>query len=646
MKRATYQRFIHISQWLTVAGLGAAMLWNLVGLFSELNWGWVALMLPLPGLLGWSGMLVIPRLRARAIPKYPHAYRLLYSTPAGWDDSRVRQALLTLIRSGVGLDIIWARAGTETGCWLAIAHDEVVLARLVQDVFPDGSLETDPYPAVGEGVVMLHRSKGPVEALPTPAALCQIEGVEGVYFRWQSETSAIVAIWGAGADVTAGQYARPGDLLPGQGQGLLSPPFVGDNPWPALPPFPASEVYSGLSASSRLERLAPGLRVEGNALALVIGRDAERQPVGFTLPDLAGMRLLRIVGQAAEPLVIDLVQQAVQANRPVLLLDGRGVVTTRLARRLLREVATGRVLMCDVDRPAQSRFHLNPLWLPADQRARGEIFSKGWLAWLRELGVTPAGLGQAAYRHTQVAVSLTALVTAQRGLTLDVSGLREALLAPDFLALVDEAVLPEPGFLSNEVWAWWRTEGRTTSSFDMHLRLAHLRDRLSALLELPEYSVLWRAPYLDPLLAVSNGQSLFWRLPDPRRRLPAYITSQLLALNTLLTVWPADQPPLPVFLHELGGVGPWVERLQSFSTARLILSAERACPELAERIKPFPATLKPTALLVSRLAVEDAEQMQTELPDDIRPTDLRGLPPNRLVFRRGDDVCTVDMKGQ
>jgi hypothetical protein len=347
------------------------------------------------------------------------------------------------------------------------------------------------------------------------------------------------------------------------------------------------------------------------------------------------MRLLRIAGQATEPLVIDLVQQAVQANRPVLLLDGRGVVTTRLARRLLREVATERVLMCDVDRPAQSRFHLNPLWLPADQRARAEIFAKGWLAWLRELGVTPAGLGQAAYRHTQVAVSLTALVTAQRGLTLDVSGLREALLAPDFLALVDEAVLPEPGFLSNEVWAWWRTEGRTTSSFDMHLRLAHLRDRLGALLELPEYSVLWRAPYLDPLLAVRGGQSLFWRLPDPRRRLPAYITSQLLALTTLLTVWPEDQPPLPVFLHELQSAGMWLERLQSFSTARLILSSER--------VKPLPPGLAPTALLVSRLAAEDAAQLQVDLPD-IRATDLRRLPPNRAVFKQGSDICTVDMK--
>lgn len=632
MKRETYQRFIHISQWLTIGGLGVTIFWNLVSLFSGLNW-WIAIILPLPGLLGWSALSVVPRLRVRTIPKYPHAYRLLYSTPTSWEDGRVRQSLLTLIRSGVGLDIVWARDGTEIGCWLAVADYEGVLGRLVRDVLPGGLLEADPYPAVGEGVVMLHWQEGAEEVLPAPAELCQMAGVEGVYFRWQGETAAIVAIWGPGARAIAEQYGRPGGLLPGQGQGLLLPQFTGDNPWPALPPFPSSEAYPGLSASSRLERLAPGLRAEDGAPALVIGRDAGAQPVGFTLPDLAGMQLLRIVGQATEPIVIDLVQQAIQANRPVLLLDGRGVVTTRLARRLLREVATERVLMCDVERPAQSRFRLNPLWLPGDHRARGEVLATGWLAWLRELGVTPAGLGQAAYRHTQVAVILTALATTERGLVLDVPGLREALMTPDFLALVDERILSERDILSDEIWNWWRIEGRTTSSFDMHLRLAHLRDRLSTLLELPEYSVLWRSPYLDPLSTVMGGQSLFWRLPDPRRRLPAYITSQLLALTTLLTVWPEDQPLL-LFLHELRGAGAWVERLQSFSTLRLVVSAEG--------VKPWSGSMQPTSLLLSRLPIEEADQMQADLPD-IQATDLRRLPPNRAIFSRGDDICTVDL---
>ncbi|MCP4367646.1 MAG: hypothetical protein GY797_05980, partial [Deltaproteobacteria bacterium] len=172
---------------------------------------------------------------------------------------------------------------------------------------------------------------------------------EGVYFRWRSETSAIVALWGAGAETAAKQFAQPEALLPGRGPALLSPEFNGDNPWPELPRFPSSEDYAGLSAVSRLERIAPGLRVNGTP-ALIIGRDSEGQPVGFALPDLAGMRLLRVIGQAADMAVIELVQQAIQANRPAFVLDGQGVITTRLARRLLREVATEKVLMCDVER--------------------------------------------------------------------------------------------------------------------------------------------------------------------------------------------------------------------------------------------------------------------------------------------------------
>jgi len=142
MKRATHRHLTHIAQGFAAGGLGLALLWNLVELRFDLNWwGWAALMLPLPGLLGWAALFVGPRLRGSAIPRYPHAYRLLYSTPAGWDDNRVRQSLLTLIRSGIGLDIIWVREGTEVGCWLAVANDEGVLERLVRDMFPDGSLE-------------------------------------------------------------------------------------------------------------------------------------------------------------------------------------------------------------------------------------------------------------------------------------------------------------------------------------------------------------------------------------------------------------------------------------------------------------------------------------------------------------------------
>jgi|GEM_PF-6509872 len=343
--------------------------------------------------------------------------------------------------------------------------------------------------------------------------------------------------------------------------------------------------------------------------------------------------MLRIDGQATESVVIDLVQKAVQADQPVCLLDGRGIAATRLARRLLREVAVEKVLMCDVERPAQSCFRLNPLWLPDDEQISVKGMSNGWLAWFQELGVTPGGLGQTAYWHTQIAVILTALATTQRRISLDISGLRDALQTPDFLTLVDEEIWSGINILTDEIWKWWRIEGRNTTSFNTHLRLAHLRDRLGALLDLPEYSVLWRAPYLDPRVITTSNRSLIWRLPDPRRRLSAYITSQLLALNTLLTIWPEDQPPLLVFLHELNA-GVWIERLQAFPAARVIVSAKH--------IKPEPITLSSTSLLLSCLNREEAEQMEATLPG-IRATDLRRLPPNRLVFKQGENIGTVDI---
>jgi hypothetical protein len=319
----------------------------------------------------------------------------------------------------------------------------------------------------------------------------------------------------------------------------------------------------------------------------------------------------------------------------VLLFDGQGIVITRLARRLLREVATERVLMCDVESPGQSRFRLNPLWLPGDAQRTVSALSSGWLAWLREQGVTAAGLGKAAYYHTQVAVLLTALVAVEQGRTLDVSGLREALQAPDFLRLVDENIWAGRELLDDEIWHWWLTDGRLVSSFDMHLRLTHLRDRLAALLDIPEYSVLWRGPYLDPLAAIAAGKSLFWRAPDTRRHLSAYITSQLLVLNTLLTAWPQDKPLL-VFLHELHA-GGWLARLQAFPNLRLVWSTERP--------GPTPLPVQPTSQLFSRLDVEVPRWIQAAL-SDVRSTDLRRLPPSRLLLKRRQEICTLDMREQ
>ncbi|MCP4995190.1 MAG: hypothetical protein GY934_15640, partial [Gammaproteobacteria bacterium] len=526
LKQDTHRRLIGLMQWLTLVGLGLVGIWNLLCLWLGLNVWWLAFIFPLPGLTGWAASLLAPRFLAKTTSPV-HTYRLLYSTAPYWDDSRVRQALLTLIQSGVSLDIIWAYDAQEIGCWLAVSGHKQVLERMIPDILLNGSLEATPYPDIGQGVTVLHWQD--LENVPEPAELCLENGVEGVYFRWQSDTAAIVAIWGARARQVADKLAQPGAVLPGQGQGLMSPQFMGDNPWPNLPRFPSSERFPGLSAVSRLERVAPGLRVNGRP-ALVVGQDSEGQKAGFALPNLDGMQLLRVVGQATNQVVIGLIQQAVQVNRPVMVLDGHGAIVTRLAHQLLREVATEKILICDVDRPAQSGFRLNPLWLPDPNPAWLKAMSSNWSGWLRELGVTPGGLGQITCQHTQAAVFLTALATTQRNLILDPPGLRGALLSPEFLtAMGADQVSVCRGVLDDTVWDWWLSEGLETDVFDTNLRLAHLRDRLGALLELPEYSVLWQGPYLNPLTAASNAQSLLWRLPDPRNRLAVYITSQLLA---------------------------------------------------------------------------------------------------------------------
>jgi hypothetical protein len=330
---------------------------------------------------------------------------------------------------------------------------------------------------------------------------------------------------------------------------------------------------------------------------------------------------------------ISLVCQAVQAGLPTMLFDGRGTVAVQLSRRLLREIAAGRVLVCDVERPAQSRFRLNPLWLPGEEQYWPAILSGAWSDWLRELGVTVGGLGQAAYRHTLVATMLIALTAARRELALEVRSLRDTLTSPNFLSLLDETIFPT-GVVDAETWAWWLAEGRRTSNFDAHLRLGHLRERLSALLELPEYGVLWRGPYLDPLAALNDGVcGLFWRVPDPRRRLHPYLTSQLLALRTLLTVWPA-KPPLVIILHEVE-VGAWARQLAAFPGARVVVAGERAT-----LLSTLP---RATTLVISRLKeAKDAEAIQERLPE-VSAADLRRLPPTRLLVQRGQVWGTVEL---
>ncbi|GIK42104.1 MAG: hypothetical protein BroJett011_59370 [Chloroflexota bacterium] len=607
--------------------MGLAALWNVGSLLFNLPEPslFVGLLLPLPGILLWISALVAPAALAKATPVCGQTYRLVYDAPPGWTDQTVRIALLNLVKTGSNLEIIWAKDGEGMGCWLAVSEDyEQVLQRLIADVFPAGYIEADQAPDMREGAAIL---RWKTAEKPKPSDVCSREGIEGVFFRWRGTSTATVALWGPKAMEVAQELAKRADILPGSGNTLRYPKYSGDNPWPGIPTFPPSRANSGLAAVSNLQRLALTLRVNG-AGGLIVGRDAENQRVGFNFPDLKGMQMVQVLGHEADKVAITLAHQAVKAGLPVLFLDGHGTATTMLSRRLMREVAANKVLLCDVERPAQSRFRLNPLWLPPlDFWPR--LFPGIWLDWLRELGVTPAGLGQKAYRHTLVSTVVTALIAARRNLSLDPTGLRDAMQTPDFLTLLDDDL---SGIVGEEMWQWWLTEGRQTSNFDVHLRLGHLRDRLSALLEIPEYRVLWQAPYLNPLAVLNEGGSLLWRLPDPRRRLQPYITSQLLAITTLLSVWPAEQPII-VFLHELNA-GSWIKRFRQLPMARLVLASE-------QMLYP-PMVTKQATLLLSRLDKKDAETMSEGLPG-VRTADLRRLPPRRLLFQRGEVMGTLDL---
>lgn len=628
MTRTSHRRLLILAQLLTAGGLGLASLWNLAGLVLDLPaWGGWVLALPVPGLLLWPVVAVAPRLLMVDRGQAWSSYRLVYDAGPAWADDRARRALLGIITAGAAsLAITWARDGNGLGCWLSIPADYAgVLARVVANVFPGGQLEPDAPPQPGQGLVLLHCHTTP----PGLIDLGRLAGIDGVYYRWRSRDTATLALWGPGAEAAAGALTQPEAWLSSEGIALLQPAFVGDNPWPDLPSFPPSEHNPGLVATTRLERLAPALRV--SRPALTIGQDGAGYPVGFDLPVLERLRHLGIAGQAAGAGVIDLAAQAIRAKVPLLLLDGRGSAVARLNRPLFRELAREQVVVCDVERPAQSRFRLNPLWLPAQPQVWPDVFATGWLPWLRELGVTPAGLGQAAFRHTQAAVILTAMAAAGRNLALDVPGLRDALTEPEFLGMLDEATLPGASAALGEAgWHWWLAEGRRVPNFEAHVRLGHVRDRLNALLALPAYEMLWQPPYLDPRQA--GPVSLLWRLPDPRRQLRAYVSSQLLAISTLLAVWPQAQPLL-IILHELPGFDSWCRRYLAHPAVRLVQAGTRL-PEGG--LEPEPVTW-----LLSRLHRDDAGTMAARL-DGVGAADLRRLPDRRWLLRQGQAVATLE----
>ncbi|MFQ5578555.1 MAG: hypothetical protein ACE5G8_16375 [Anaerolineae bacterium] len=235
-----------------------------------------------------------------------------------------------------------------------------------------------------------------------------------------------------------------------------------------------------------------------------------------------------------------------------------------------------------------------------------------------------------AYRHTLAAVALTAVLSADQDLLMDPPALQAALEEPAFLSRVDEGLVDGQTILGSELWDWWLAEGRPTPNFDVHLRLGHLRDRLKSLLKRPEYSVLWQAPYQDPLAELGQGKAFFWRLPDRRGRAGDYVASQFLALAALLRAWEGPQPVL-IILHEMQ-VGPWAEYLSRSPAVRLILAAQQ--------MATLPQRPRPVTMLVSRLAKGDTEKMAPRLPG-LHAADLRRLPLDRLIMRRGEYLGTA-----
>jgi hypothetical protein len=612
------RRWLALAQSLILAGLLGGVIRNAAGLWwgwPELPW-WGAPLLAGPGLLAWGVGAVAPALLAPT-GRRGQSFRLTYSTAVDWDDRRLRQALLTLTRLGGNFDLVWANDGTGPACWIRL-DDDRVFARIAADLLPGFDLEADPPPDPTGGVVVLQWQTAP----PEPEEWCRQPGVAGIYFRWLSETRAVVAVWGEEAVASARHYAAREDLLPGTGAALLRPRFTGDNPWPALPRFPPSTVSAGLSSTVRLDLTAPVLRLNGTG-GLTLGYDPAGQPVGFSLPALGGLERLNIYGREADEVVATLVVQAVRAGVPVALLDGEGKVGARLRRELSREAAADQLLFCDAARAARSRFRLNPFWLPPDRAMWPAVFEH-WSDWLQTLGVTPAGLGLAAYRHTRAAVILTALLATRQGLTLDPPALRGALEAPTYLPTAGERLPEAAEMLGEPLWTWWNRTGRSASGFDAQLRLRQLQERLKALLELAEYRVLWQGPYLDPLAALRSGQSLIWRLPDPRRRLRLYIASQLAALVTALTAWPAGGGPVLVILHEL--------KPEFFEESAARLSCLPAARVVSAARQPTHRAVTGT-LLLSRLDRAGTEWVweRAENLTGLRAADLRRLAPGHLV---------------
>jgi hypothetical protein len=304
-------------------------------------------------------------------------------------------------------------------------------------------------------------------------------------------------------------------------------------------------------------------------------------------------------------------------------------VAGSLSQQVVQQTLKDQVLLCDLDRPAQSRFRLNPLWLSPDPSTRQQA-AEAWWRWLGDFGVTRGGLGPVVYRHTIAAIALTAMVADTKNLILDLPGLRETLEAPDFLRRIDpKSARP---FLDEETYQWWLKQGRQTPEFDARLRLGHLRDQLDKLIALPEYHLLWQPPYLDPAAVLAEKISLIWRMTAARGRHAPFLYAQLLALTTLLQNKTDEDPVLLVF-HELPPLH-WAQTLGQFPFVRFVIAGTR--------LNQNPDLPRPVTLAVSRTGKEDAAVLSKYLPG-VRPADLQRLPTNRFLVRRGRAMTTIDL---
>jgi hypothetical protein len=638
VKRKTYNTLIVVSQLLVMVGLLLGCLWNCLSYVLDIPhldlW---ALTLGIPGAVLWLLTIALPAM-SQQIGEVD-SYRLVYESPGVWDEGGARKALVNLAKCAGWIAFTWGREGHQGhGCWISLpAGWGSLLKTMVPDVFPKGEVSLSAPPPPGAGVSLL--------ALPPDIpmnTLLGYSGIEGVYYRWKDEKNAVVSVWGDEASVQQ-VIETHGGYLRGERGALETPKFMGDNPWPELPPFPPSESNPALMAVVKVSRLAPEFRVNGNSV--VVGKDDTQSTVGFPLPTLDRMGLCWIVGQRAAQQAADIGGQTIKAGIPTLVLDGNGTCVANLSRRFLLEIAQHRILTCDTDKPAQATLRLNPFFLPPMMDAWKQIIPL-WVEWIAEMGITRGGLGKVSYAHTMASVVVSALGAASCHCLLDPHLLLDTLHSPGFLKQMPLNTLPmSPAeLLPDEVWQWWLNEGRNAQSFDAQLRLQPIVGKIEDLLRLPEYSQLWDPPYLDlsRLRAVNTTsqdavKGLLWRVPARNRWLYPYAASQMLAIAALMAYWD-QEVPIVLIVYAYPGVEGWIKRVRQVAgnRVRVILAAD-GMSGIASGVG------KPQTVLVSRLERQEDIALFDGALGGITGSQLSRLPARIVIMATSQHTTTANI---